>query len=471
MIAPNPAAMSEISHNKSSHPQSYGDHARALLALGIPLVLSSVAGFAIHMTDTIMLGWYDVISLAAATIATSFWFIIFILGAGFGHAVMSLVAAAAADGDDVRARRATRMALWLSMLFAVIVQPLLYWSEALFLALGQTVDVAAEAQRYLRIAGFGMIPALLAVVMRSYLSALHLTAVQLWVTLAALVVNAMVNYALIFGNWGAPELGIRGAAIASVIVQVITLVVLLIYAQVKMPQFRLYQRLWKADPSAIRDVFRLGLPIGLTSLAESGFFTASAVMMGWIGEIELAAHGIALQLVALMFMFHVGMSQAATVRAGNAFGRRDENDLRRVATTAFGVALAFGMVVVVIFLTIPEALISLFIDPSEPARGALLSIGATLVMLAALFQFVDSTQIIALSLLRGVQDTNVPMWLAAVSYWIIGLPASYVMAFVLGWGPVGLWLGLVVGLGAASTLLMWRFWGRSVRITRPVLVA
>jgi len=468
MNAPNPAAMSNISPNKSPHPQSYADHARALLALGIPLVLSSVAGFAIHMTDTIMLGWYDVISLAAATIATSFWFIIFILGAGFGHAVMSLVAAAAAAGDEVRARRATRMALWLSLMFAIIVQPLLYWSEAVFLALGQTADVAAEAQRYLRIAGFGMIPALLAVVMRSYLSALHLTAVQLWVTLAALVVNAMVNYALIFGNWGAPELGIRGAAIASVIVQVITLVVLLIYAQVKMPQFRLYQRLWKADPSAIRDVFWLGLPIGLTSLAESGFFTASAVMMGWIGEIELAAHGIALQLVALMFMFHVGMSQAATIRAGNAYGRRDEDDLRRVAKTAFGVALAFGLVVVVIFLTVPEALISLFIDPSEPARGTLLSIGATLVMLAALFQFVDSTQIIALSLLRGVQDTNVPMWLAAVSYWIIGLPASYIMAFTLDWGPVGLWLGLVVGLGAASALLMWRFWGRSVRISRPV---
>ena len=458
--------MSDISPLPPVAPQGFAAHIRALLRLGLPLVGSAVVGFVIHMTDTIMLGWFNVISLAAATIATSVWFIIFILGAGFGNAVMSLVAAAAAAGDEVQARRATRMAFWLSLAYGLIVLAPLWWSEAMFLALGQTADVAAEAQRYLRIAGFGMIPALLAVVIRSYLSALHLTAVQLWVSLAAFVLNALVNYALIFGNWGAPELGIRGAAIASVIVQVLILVVMLAYAQIKLPHYRLYQRIWKADPVALRAVFRLGLPIGLTSLAESGFFTASAVMMGWIRAIELAAHGIALQLVALMFMFHVGMSQAATILASSAYGRRDEADLRRVAKTSLLVAFSFGIGVVVLFLSIPQVLISLFLDPTEPARDRLLAIGTTLVMLAALFQFVDSTQIFAIALLRGVLDTTVPMWLAVLSYWVVGLPVSYVMAFTLGWGPVGLWLGLVVGLGCASALLMWRFWGRSVRIGR-----
>jgi len=170
--------------------------------------------------------------------------------------------------------------------------------------------------------------------------------------------------------------------------------------------------------------------------------------------------------VALMFMFHVGMSQAATILASSAYGRRDEADLRRVAKTSLLVAFSFGIGVVVLFLSIPQVLISLFLDPTEPARDRLLAIGTTLVMLAALFQFVDSTQIFAIALLRGVLDTTVPMWLAVLSYWVVGLPVSYVMAFTLGWGPVGLWLGLVVGLGCASALLMWRFWGRSVRIGR-----
>lgn len=444
---------------------TYSHHLRRLLRLGLPLVGSSVAGFAIHMTDTIMLGWYDVISLAAATIATSVWFVLFILGAGFATAVMPMVAAAAVENDEVRARRVTRMALWLSLAYVALAIAPLWWSERLMLAIGQTPDVAAEAQLYLRIAGFGMIPALLATVLRSFLSGLELTAILLWVTVSGIFLNAGVNYALIFGNFGFAEMGIQGAAIASVAIQIVTLLVLALYAEFKLPHYRLYQRIWRPDWHAMGEVFRLGLPIGLTALAESGLFSASAIMMGWIGEIELAAHGIALQVTALMFMFHVGMSQAATIRAGGFYGRRDEAGLRKSAAAALVIAFSFGILVVVVFLSMPATLVGLFVDPAEPAREALIGIGVTLLMLSALFQFVDSAQIVALSLLRGVQDTTVPMWLASVSYWLIGLPASYVMAFVFDWQQVGIWLGLTVGLGAAAISLMWRFWARSVRLS------
>lgn len=437
---------------------------RALARLGLPLVGSAVAGFLIHMTDTIMLGWYDVVSLAAATIGTSYFFNIFILGAGFGNAVLPLVAAALAAGDEARVRRATRMALWLSLGFTVLTLPLLWWSEAVMLAIGQAPEVAAEAQAYLRIAMWGMFPWLAVNVLRAYLSAQHLTAVQLWVTLAGVGLNAVVNYALIFGNWGMPELGIRGAAIASLITQVGTLAVLAVYAARKLPEVRLFQRIWRSDPEAMRDVFRLGWPIGVTSVSESGLFMASAIMMGWIGTMELAAHGIALQLTALTFMFHVGMSQAATVRAGGAYGRGNAAELRQVGRAAIAVALGFGLVVVVTFVAVPGMLVGLFIDPAEPLRAELIGVGATLMLLAALFQFADAGQVVALSLLRGVQDTRVPMALAAVSYWVIGVPASYVLAFPLGLGAVGLWFGLTLGLAAAAGSLMTRFWGRAVRI-------
>ena len=450
---------------RMSSQTSYRSHIRKLLKLGLPLVGANVAGFSISMTDTIMLGWYSVTSLAAATVAVGLWFISFIVGAGFGRAVTPMVAEAIEQGDDTRARRVTRMALWLSAIYAaLLVVPFMY-GETLLLMMGQETVVAAEGALYLRIAVLGMFPAMAVQVMRSYLGALELTAVQLWVTLAALVANAIVNYALIFGNLGAPELGIEGAAIASVIVQLVQMIALMIYVQKKKPEVQLFRRIWKSDNEAMSQVFRLGLPIGLTSFAEGGLFVGSSVMMGWIGEIELAAHGIALQLTALMFMFHVGMSEAATIRASRHFGARNEGELRRGAIVGFGVALSFGVIVILTFLLVPTLLVSLFIDPTDPARDAVLALGVVLVMLSALFQFVDAAQIVALAVLRGVQDTRAPMWLACVSYWAIGIPSGYVMAFVFDWGGVGIWLGLSVGLGVAAVLLGRRFWRHSVRIT------
>jgi len=422
--------MSEL---KSSQ-QSYKTHTHRLLKLGLPLVGANVAGFSIHMTDTIMLGWYSVTSLAAATVAAGLWFVTFIIGAGFGRAVTPLVAEAVEQGDETRARRVTRMALWLSAIYAVLLIVPFMYAETFLRAIGQEPVVAEQGGLYLRIAVLGMFPAMGAQVMRSYLGALELTAVQLWITLVALVANGLVNYMLIFGNLGAPELGIAGAAVASVVIQIIQMVALMVYAQAKNPQATLFRRIWKSDNEALGQVFRLGLPIGLTSFAEGGLFVGSSVMMGWIGEIELAAHGIALQLTAFMFMFHVGMCEAATIRASRQFGARDGVALRRGAWTAYGVSLSFGVIVVAIYLAMPGVLVGLFIDPNDPARDAVLALGIVLLMLSALFQFVDAAQIVALSVLRGVQDTRVPMWLACLSYWVI-------------------------------VLLSARFWGRSVFIT------
>ena len=440
--------------------ERYLPHLRALLRLGLPLVGTFLAAFLIHTVDTLMLGWYGVTELAAGTISTSAFFVVFVVGTGFAHAVTPLVAAAVEEGDETRARRVTRMALWLSFAFAALTVVLLWPAEAIMRGIGQTPDVAVLAEDYLRIAVWGMFPALGLMVMRGLLSALQMTAVQLWVSLAGLALNAALNWMLIFGNWGAPELGIRGAAIASVAVQAVQFAALAAFAQLRRPDLDLFRRLWRVDGEAMGQVFRLGLPIGITGLAESGLFAASAVMMGWIGERELAAHGIALQLAALSFMFHVGMSQAATIRAAGHWGRRDMGALRDGAIAAHILAAGFAIVTVTLFLTLPEPLIAAFIDPADPARDRILAIGVTLLGMAALFQFVDALQVLALSLLRGVQDTRVPMWLANVSYWVVGLPAAYVLGFPLGLGPAGLWLGLTVGLGAAALSLSWRFWSQ-----------
>ncbi|WP_243694292.1 MATE family efflux transporter [Shimia isoporae] len=437
---------------------STSGHVRALLRIGLPLIGGHIAQFGIGLTDTVMLGWYSVEALASVVIGSSFFFVLFILGSGFAIAVMPLVAEADAQDDQILLRRVTRMGLWLSVIFGVLLLPLFFASAPILLALKQEPEVAELAQIYLRVAGFGLTPALLVMVLKSYLAALERTRVVFWVTVAAVPVNAVVNYALIFGNWGFPEMGVQGAAVASIIVQFVSLGGVVIYAVQALPEHALFQRIWRPDWEVFARVFRLGLPIGLTNLAEVSLFTASSVMMGWLGTIQLAAHGIALQLASLAFMLHLGLSNAATVRVGNAMGRRDANHMARGAKVAIAMSMVFACVAVAVFVIFPEPLLGAFIKPDEPERDAILAAGVSLLYMAALFQFMDGAQVLALGLLRGVQDTRGPMVMAAISYWMIGVPSAYVLGFVVGLGGEGVWLGLVLGLTAAAILLLYRFW-------------
>jgi len=441
---------------------TYPGHVRAILALGLPLIGGHLAQFAIGLTDTVMLGWYGVDALAAVTLAASYFFIFFMLGSGFAMAVMPMVAAAAAKGDEFGVRRSTRMGLWLSLGFAALAMPAMWWSEGILNALGQEPQVSADAAAYLRIAGWGLIPALFVMVLKSYLAALERTQVVLWITLLAALINGVANYALIFGKWGMPELGLAGAAIASLATQTLSLVAAVIYVARAMPQHSLFRRLWRPDRAMLTRVFRLGAPIGLTLLAEVGLFSASTFMMGWLGTVALAAHGIVVTVTSGTFMVHLGLSNVATIRAGNAFGRSDRPHMARGALAVTVLSVCFSLVTIAAFLTVPEPILSLFLEADEPARPAIIAIGVQLFVLAALFQLVDGAQVVALGLLRGVQDTAVPMVVAVISYWVVGMPSSYLLGFVLGWGGVGVWMGLVFGLACAGVFLMLRFWLRGI---------
>ena len=446
---------------------TYPGHARAITVMGLPLVGGHLGQIAIGVSDTVMAGWYSVEALAAVTLASTYFFVLLIFGSGFAWGVMPLVAAFDAEGDEVGLRRATRMGMWLSMGFAVLALPLMIWSRPIMALMGQDQALADMVDGYLFIAAWGIFPALMVMVLKSYLAALERTQVVLWITLLAGVANVLANYAFIFGNWGAPELGVRGAAIASVTSHSVSLVAVVVYVLWKMPQHQMFVRLWRPDWEMLARVFRLGLPIGFTGLSEVGLFAASAVMMGWLGTVALAAHGIALQLASITFMVHLGISNVATIRAGNAYGRRDPAHLARGAIMATVMSALVAVVTVFVFVMWPEPLINLFMQRDEPAREQILAIGVALLAMASLFQLVDGAQAVALGILRGVQDTTVPMILAGFSYWIVGMPASYLLGFVFDFEGVGVWLGLVFGLGVAAILLNARFWGSVLKRLGP----
>lgn len=438
----------------------YRPHVRALLRLGLPLVGSQVAQLGMGLTDTVFLGWYDVNALAAQVLASTVFFLLFLTGSGFGWAVAPIVSEAEARGDTTEARRATRMSMWLMVLFFTLVAlPIMMWSETWLLWIGQTPELASLAAQYLWIAGAGMLPALVLVSLRSYLSALERTDIVFWVTMAAVVLNALFDWLLIFGNWGLPEMGLRGAALATVAMNIASALLVGAIILRLFPDHALFTRIWRADWEVFRRVFHLGWPIGLTTLSEVGLFSMATVMMGWLGTVPLAAHGIALQISAASFMIHLGLSQAVTVRAGQAQGRRDLTELNDGAITALGLAGIAVAMTTLAFLIFPQVLIGLFLDPADPMRAAVIAAGVPLLAAAALFQLVDAAQVLVLGILRGVQDTRIPMIYAALSYWGVGLPVAYVLGFVVGWEGVGVWLGFAASLAAAAVLLSWRFWG------------
>jgi len=217
-------------------------------------------------------------------------------------------------------------------------------------------------------------------------------------------------------------------------------------------------RFWRPDWQALWRVNALGLPIGLALLAESALFAASAVMMGWLGARSLAAHSIALEITAMFFMIHMGLSNAATVLVGRARGRRDIEGLRAAARASVFLSMGVAVATMVIYFTLGELMVGAFLAPDDPERAVIVPLGVTLLWVAALFQLADGVQAMAMGLLRGIQDTKLPMVIAAISYWLIGFPVAYALAFVLGLEGIGVWLGLVAGLSVAAVALMIRFW-------------
>lgn len=430
----------------------------ALLALGLPLIGSRLAQFAIGFTDTMMMGWYAVEGLAALTIASSVFFVFFLVGSGLATAVSPMVAAAIAAGDIRQARRVTRMGLWVVVLYGALTLPIMFAAEPILLAFRQDPVVARLSGEYLGLAALGLIPALITAALTNFLSALEKTRAILLVTIGSAVLNAGLNYVLIFGHFGAPELGILGAAIASATINIVGAVLLCVYALRRQPEFELFRNIHRPDWPAFREVFQLGWPIGLTWFAEVGLFAGAGLLVGMVGKLELAAHGIALQITSATFMVHLGLSQAATVRAGSAWGRSDRTALRAVARSSFILSMGFVAITIAVFLLMPEPLIWPFLETDAPERATLVAAATVLLACAALFQFVDAGQVMALGVLRGVQDTRVPMIIAGVSYWLIGLPAGYALAFGAGLGAPGVWLGMVAGLTIAGGFLNWRLW-------------
>lgn len=438
---------------------SWATELRASFALAWPLIIAQLAQNLLFTTDVVLMGWLGPKYLAAGTLAGAFLMPFQLTGIGIVGAVAPLVAQARGRGDTKAVRRIVRQGFWVAILVATLLVPIVLNIRPIYLAIGQDPEVTALAESYM-FAGFWMLyPALGIMVVRSFLSAFAATRVILVVTIIGVLVNGLLAYTLIFGHFGFPRLELRGAAIATGLVNLLMFFALLGYVVThrKLKRFHILVRFFKPDWPRFREILRVGLPIGLTVAAEVGLFSVAAILMGRLGTNETAAHAVALQLASTAFMVPLGLGMAATVRVGLAYGRGDTEGVRLAGWTAIVMGTGFMALTAALFLAIPHALVTIFLDKTDPANATALMLAATYLGIAGIFQLVDGAQVVAAHSLRGLSDTRTPMLLAIFGYWFVGLPTAYVLGFVFDLRGVGVWLGLATGLAFVAILLVSRF--------------
>ena len=437
------------------------DELRATLVLAWPLVLTNLAMTMIGATDVVMVGWLGPTDLAAASLGFNLCMTCAIFCMGVITATSPMMASERGrKAHSVRdIRRTFRQGLWLALAIMIPVWLFLWQAEAVLLALGQQPELAEKAQTYVRAYMWSILPFMWLIVMRNFLSALERPMWSLVIGVAGVFANAAFNYVLIFGKLGLPALGIIGAGIGSILAN--TFMALGMMAVISLhPKFRRYHlfgRWWRSDWARLRSLWKLGLPIGITMGLEGAVFGVAVMLMGLIDTQSVAAHAIALQIASVTFMVPMGLAQAATVRVGIGYGRKDSEMVRRAGWTGFFIGTGFMALMALLIWTVPALLVSIFIDADLPENADVVALAINFLAIAAIFQIADGAQVVGAGMLRGLHDTRWPMVFAAFGYWVIGIGVGAWLAFKQGWDGVGIWTGLAVGLGIVALLMLSRW--------------
>ncbi|MEX2502177.1 MAG: MATE family efflux transporter [Trueperaceae bacterium] len=438
-----------------------------LMRVALPLILAQIAQMSMSFVDTLMAGRLGQDALAGIALGSVVFGVVSIMSMGVLFSVAPLVSQAHGGGDAHQVGRAARQGIWLAMLLSVPGFALFLGIEPILLATGQEPASAALAAGYLGAAAFGFLPSLLLIALRGFLEGLSDTRPIMVILFVGIALNVLANNALMFGRWGFPELGLVGTGVATALVYSVMAICAAVYVATRYRSYRVLRGLRRPDPSVLRELFRVGWPIGLTLGFEGSLFAFTALLMGLFGQAALAGHQIAVQAASVTFMVPVGLSIATGVRVGQAVGRRDPVAVRRAGLSGIAASVAFMLVTAALFRFAPMPIIAAFLDVHDPANAAAVRFAASFLGIAALFQVVDGIQVSAAGALRGLRDTRAPMLISLISYWFVGMTVAAVLAFPLGWEGEGLWTGLVAGLGLAAVLLLWRFLRLADRARAP----
>ena len=455
--------MSDIERPLAPAPATTGGRGELaqLLRLALPLAAANLLQMAIYATDVMFIARLGPGPLAASSLGVSIVGLLLWATTGLVSAASAIIAAEIGRRRHAvrEVRRTVRMALWLSMLASAGAVLLCLAAEPFMRLTGQSAELSRLSAGFVQILMWSLFPALVASVLRVFVSALGRAGIATAITLMALAVNALGNWLLVFGHGGFPAMGLAGSAIASVATNVAMVVAyaVVIRTDRRFRRYRLMGRIWRAEWARLAEIARLGIPVALTILAEAGLFSGAAFLMGRIGEEELAAHTVALQIAALAFQVPFGIAQAATIRVGLAYGAGDRRGVTRAGWTAIALGIGFMGVTASLIWFAPRLLVGAYVDVDAPANAAMVALAVQYLAIAAAFQLFDGGQAVAAGVLRGIQDTRVPMVIAIAGYWIAGYGIALWLGFWTPLAGMGVWIGLAAGLVVVAGLLILRW--------------
>ena len=422
------------------------EHLRKNIVLALPVIVGQLGHIMVGVADSVMVGRLGVVPLAAATFAGTIYHILMLFGIGVSYSITPKVAATDVK-DKSQLLRFLQNGLFMNVGLGGLLFFLGYLASFFLHFFGQEKEVEMAAGPYLIIICGSLFPLMIYQTFRQYSEGLSDTVSPMVVSVFANLLNVFFNYLLIYGNMGAPALGLEGAGIATLLARVIMFLVMIWWMRKKMQGFQ-----WKYQWSGIHELLRIGLPSGLQYVFEVGAFATAAIMVGWISAEALAAHNIALNLAAISYMSATGLAAASTIRIGNQMGLKDKANLRMAGFSAFGTVTLFMGIFGVAFIALKNVLPALYID-NETVRTT----AASLLVIAAAFQISDGIQAVGLGVLRGLTDVKVPTIVTFVAYWLVAIPLGYWFAFYRDKGAEGIWYGLSIGLTISGLMHIWRF--------------
>ena len=445
---------------------------KRLFKLAAPIVATQVAWVAMLTTDTAFIGRLGAEALAGASLSLMVFFIGYIVSMGVVMSTAGLAAQAFGARQPRIVRRVIRQGLWVTVLLTAPFVAVFGHSDLILEWTDQPPETLPHATAYMSSLMWCLPPAIAFTVLRNFVAAVGRPMAALWVMLAGVPLNAALDYGLIFGNFGLPRLELVGAGIATTLVNIVMMLALAAVIQWRRPfnKYQLFARFWRPDWQIFRQIFRIGAPIAGITVMEAGFFIGAVFVIGQFGAVAIAAHMIAIQMPHITFMVPMGLAQAATVRVGHAAGRGDVAGAYRAGWSAIAVAGAFGLAMTGLVLAVPEPFARLFLDTARDDAAQVLPLAVSLLFVAAFFQLADGFQAVAAGALRGLNDTALPMVIAGISYWGLGLGAAVWLAYGESLQTPGVWVGFVVGLTSAAFLQMWRFRHQQRRRFLPEII-
>ncbi|MCW9038757.1 MATE family efflux transporter [Altibacter sp.] len=433
------------------------------LSLATPVILGMLGHTLVALVDNIMVGQLGTAELAAVSLGNSFMFIAMSLGIGFSTAITPLVAEADGRGDFTEGKSSFKHGLFLCTALGIALVLMVFVAKPLMYAMNQPPEVVELAMPYLNLVAVSLLPLIVFQGFKQFSDGLSLTRYPMYATIAANVVNVLLNYIFIFGKFGFPELGVVGAAIGTLASRLIMVAYLwyLLSKHYKARDYVTHIKFFTLTKSMLKKVINLGFPSAMQMFFEVAIFTAAIWLSGILGKNPQAANQIALNLSSMTFMVAMGFSVAAMIRIGNQKGMNRFRELRRIAFSIFLLTTIMAVVFAVLFMLFNTALPKLYLDYDDPANFIdnfeVVSIASKLMLIAAVFQISDAVQVVALGALRGMQDVKIPTVITFIAYWLVGFPISFYLSMFSDYGSSGIWIGLLAGLTVSALLLFIRF--------------